>query len=192
MGCAIHVQEHRLFRSYILDFLTYYTTGSGPGCLASVGRSCLVGRGRHIASPAGPIDVIVLALGILLAGVLGLDLEGVRAKVIALRLQQIRREFLRAVPVVEAEGGAKGRRGNAPSRPLADNVSPPRLRLVDGFVEEVVEQQVLEVRVLAVRRRNVLQEHRPDNAATAPHQGNRRFVQFPAVFSSSLRDCVSA
>ena len=41
---------------------------------------------------------------------------------------------------------------------------------MDSLVEEVVEEQVLELGVGAVRLGNVLQEDGSDNAATAPHE----------------------
>ncbi len=120
---------------------------------------CLVGGRRHVTSSAGPVDVVILTFRILLAGFLGLDFERVSTEVISLRLQQIRWEVLRAVPIIPAERSAESGRRYAPQRALADNVSPAVLSLVDGFVEEVVEQQVLEVWVLTVCSSDVLQEH---------------------------------
>lgn len=90
---------------------------------------------------------------------LGLDSERVSTKVISLRLQKIGREILRAIPVIPAQGGAKSGRRYTPQRALADNISPAILSLVDGFIEKVVEQQVLKVWVLTVCRSDVLQEY---------------------------------
>lgn len=45
-----------------------------------------VGRGRHVTTAAGPVDVDVLVHGEVLAGVLGLDTEGVRTEVVTLGL----------------------------------------------------------------------------------------------------------
>lgn len=120
---------------------------------------CLIGGRRYVTASAGPIDVVILAFGILLASMLGLNPERVSTEVISLRLQKICWEILRAIPVIPAQGSAESGRGYTPQRALADNVSPAVLSLVDGFIEKVVEQQVLEVWVLTVCRCNVLQEH---------------------------------
>ena len=120
---------------------------------------CLVGGRRYIAASAGPIDVVILTFRVLLAGMLGLDFECMSTEIVSLRLQKICWEVFRAVPIVPAESRAKSRRRYTPQCPLADNVSPAILSLVDGFVEEIVKQQVLKVWVLTICRRNVLQEH---------------------------------
>lgn len=59
----------------------------------------LVGRGRDVAATAGPVDVNVLALGVLVAGKLGLDVEGVGTEVITLGLEKVGGEVLGAVTV---------------------------------------------------------------------------------------------
>ena len=103
--------------------------------------------------------MIILTFWEFIAGVLGLDLERVSTEVIPLRLQQVCWEIFRAVSIIPAESSAKGGRRYTPQRALADNISPAILSLVDGFVEEIVKQQVLQVWVLTVRGSNVLQEH---------------------------------
>lgn len=147
-----------------------------------------VGRGGHVTTTAGPVDVDVLALGVVLVGVLGLDAEGVGTEVVTLGLQQVGREVLGAVAVVEAEGSAEGRERDTPEGGLANNVSPAALSVVDGLVEEVVEQEVLEVGVVAVSVGDVLEEDGADDAATTPHEGNGGLVQLPAVLLGSLLD----
>jgi hypothetical protein len=57
---------------------------------------------------------------------------------------------------------------------------------VDSLVEEVVEEQVLEVGVGAVRLGDVLQEDGSDDAATAPHESNLGLVQLPLVLFGGL------
>lgn len=57
---------------------------------------------------------------------------------------------------------------------------------MDSLVEEVVEEQVLEVWVGAVRLGDILQEDRSDDAATAPHERNLGLVQLPVVLLSGL------
>ena len=119
---------------------------------------CLVGGRRDITASAGPINVVILTFRVLLAGIFGLDLECMSTEIVSLRLQKICWEVFRAVPIVPAESRAKSRRGYTPQCPFADNVSPAILSLVDGFVEEIVKQQVLKVWVLTICRRDVLQE----------------------------------
>jgi hypothetical protein len=68
--------------------------------------------------------VDVLALGVRLAGVLGLDAEGVGTEVVTLGLEEVGGQVLGSVSVVEGQGGAEGRGGNAPESTLGDDVSP--------------------------------------------------------------------
>lgn len=147
-----------------------------------------VGRGRHVTTTAGPVDVNVLVRREVLVGVLGLDAEGVGSKVVTLSLQQVGGELFGAVAVVEAEGSAERRQRDPQESSLADDVSPAALRLVDGLVEEVVEQEVVEVGVGTVGVGDVLEEDGADDAATTPHEGNGGLVQLPAVLLGGLLD----
>jgi len=130
--------------------------------------------------------VDVLPIGVFLACEFGLDTECVSSEVVTLGLQQVRRQILGAVPVVEAQGRAESRRWDTPKSSFADNVSPAWLRLVDGLVEEVVEQQILELGFVAVCACDVLEEDGPNDAATTPHQCYRGLVQLPVVCCCSL------
>ena len=47
---------------------------------------------------------------------------------------------------------------------------------MDGVPEEVIQEQVGQLRVLVVSGLDVAQEDRPDDAATAPHQGDAAIV----------------
>lgn len=114
----------------------------------------------------------VLPLRILLARVLWLDSERVSTKVIPLCLKQIGRKVLGAVAIKEAESSTKGWRGNPPQGTFADNVSPAWLSMADSFLEEIVEQQVLEVGVTAVSGSDVLEKDRADDATTTPHKSD--------------------
>lgn len=156
-----------------------------PNRLSSVGGS------RDVTATAGPVDVDVLALGVLLAGVLRLDAEGVGTEVVTLGLEHVGGEVLGAVAVVEGQSGAEGRGGDTPEGTLGDNVAPAVLGGVDGVVEEVVEEKVLEVGVAAVGLGDVLEEDRADDAATAPHEGDLGLLELPAVLLGSLRESVS-
>lgn len=134
----------------------------------------------------------VLALGVLGRRRLGLDFEGMGTEVITLRLQEVGGEVLCPVTVEPREGSREGRDRDTEEGGLRNDVSPAGLGLVDGLVEEVVEEQVLEVGVVAVSRSDVLQEDRADNAAATPHEGDRRLVKFPAVLLSSLLTVVNS
>lgn len=151
----------------------------------------LVRGSRNIPSTAGPVDVDILAYLVLGAGELGLDSEGVSAEVITLSLEQVCRQILGAVTIKPGQGSRESGGWDAEQRRLRDNVSPAGLSLVDGIVEEIVEEQVLQIRLLAVRGSDVLEEDGPDNAATTPHQGNRWLVQLPAVFLGGLDGVVN-
>jgi hypothetical protein len=65
--------------------------------------------------------VDVLALGVLLAGALRLDPEGVGTEVVTLCLEQVGGQVLGAVAVVEAERSAECGRGDTPKRALGDD-----------------------------------------------------------------------
>lgn len=128
----------------------------------------------------------ILALGIFGIRKLGLNLKGMGSKVIALRLEKIGGEVLRTIAVEPRKSCTESRSRNAENSGLGDDISPARLRLVNGFVEEIVEKQVLEVGVLAIGGCDVFQEDRADDAPSAPHESDRWLVEFPFVFLSSL------
>lgn len=111
----------------------------------------------------------VLALGVFIGRALGLHLEGMRAKVVALCLQEVGGKGLGADAVVEAKRSAEGRGGDAPQCALGNNVTPASLRLGNCVVEELIEQQVLKIGVLAVGGGDVLKEDGTDDAAASPH-----------------------
>ncbi|KAI6759042.1 hypothetical protein HG531_014038 [Fusarium graminearum] len=136
--------------------------------------------------PFKPVDVNVLAVGVLLAGVLGLDAEGVGTEVVTLSLEKVGGEVLGAVTVEPRQGGGEGGSRDTKKGGLGNNVSPTGLGLVDGLVEEVVEQEVLEVRLAAVGVGDVLEEDGSDDAATSPHKGDGRLVELPAVLAGGL------
>lgn len=69
---------------------------------------------------------------------------------------------------------------------FADSISPAGLCLMDGFVKEVVEEQILEIRVLGVGSGDVFQEDRTNDASPAPHKSDGRLVEFPFVFFCGL------
>lgn len=146
----------------------------------------LVRRRRHVTSASSPVNVDVGVGGVLLVRGLGLHLEGVGTKVIALRLEEVGREVLGAVAIEPRQGGAEARGGDTEEGGLGDDVSPAGLRGVDGLVEEVGEEEVLELRVRAVGVRDVLEEDGADDAAAAPHERDGRLVELPLVLLGGL------
>lgn len=146
----------------------------------------MVGRGRNVAAAAGPVDVNVLTSLVLVVGKLGLDMEGVGTKVITLSLEEVGRQVLGAVAVEPRQSSGEGGRRDTHQGSLGDNITPAGLGLVDGLVEEVVKQQVLQFRVIAVGGGNVLEEDGANDAATTPHKGNGRLVEFPAKLLGGL------
>lgn len=169
-----HVYIHHVLNFFLLPFPSRFR------------RLRVVRRGGNVATAASPIDVDVLALGVLGVGELGLDLEGVGTEVVTLGLEQVGGQVLGAVAVEEAERSAEGRSGDTPEGTLGDDVPPAGLGLVDGLVEEVGEEEVLEVGVLAVSAGDVLQEDGADDAATTPHEGDLGLLELPAVLLGSL------
>lgn len=128
----------------------------------------------------------VLALGVLLRCVLGLDAESVGTEVITLGLEKVGGQVLGPVTVVEGKCSGEGRGGDTPEGTLGDGLSPALLCSLDGLVEEIVEEKVLKLGVLAVGVGDVLEEDGADDASTAPHEGNVGLVELPAVLLGGL------
>jgi hypothetical protein len=147
---------------------------------------CSVGGSRNVTTSSSPVDVDVLALWVLLTGELWLDSEGVGTEVVTLSLEKIGWKILGSVSVVERQSGAEGWCWDTPKSTLADNVSPSRLCVVDGLVEEVVEEEVLKVWVRAVGLGDVLEEDRSDDAATTPHKCDLWLVELPGILLGGL------
>lgn len=152
---------------------------------------CLVGGSRDVSTTASPVDVSVGADGVLVAGELGLDLEGVGTEVVTLGLEQVGGQVLGAVTVEPRQGGGEAGGGDSEKGGLGDDVSPAGLSLVDSLVEEVVEEQVLQLGVVAVSSSDVLQEDGADDATTSPHESDGRLVKLPAVLLGGLLYSVS-
>ena len=121
-------------------------------------RLGIVGRGRNVSTTASPVDVSILSLWVVFTGVFGLDQEGVSTEVVTLSLQQVGWQILGPVAVEEGQCSAKSRCWNAGLSTESNDISPAFLSIVYGLVEEVVEQQVLKVRIFTVCCCDVLQE----------------------------------
>jgi hypothetical protein len=101
----------------------------------------------------------ILALWVFLAGIFGLDLEGMGAEIISLSLEQVGGQVLGAITVKPAEGSTKSWGRYAEKRSLGDNVSPTWLSLMNSFVEEVIKEKILKIWVFPVGGRDILQEN---------------------------------
>lgn len=75
---------------------------------------CLIGRCRDVTASASPVDMVILAFGVLLASEFRLDLEGVGTEVVSLRLEQVGRQILCPVTIVPTKCSAESRRRNTP------------------------------------------------------------------------------
>lgn len=174
-------------RFYLDPRKPFYAHAQLISFLINLCRSlCSVGGGRNVAAAASPVDVDVLSFRILLASELWLDTESVGTEVVTLCLEHVGWKILRSDTVVEGKGGREGWCWDTPESALGDDVTPAWLRLVDGLVEEVVEEQVLEVWVGAVGLGDVLQEDRADDAASTPHECDLWLLELPAVFFGGL------
>ena len=95
-------------------------------------------------------------------------------------LEEVSGDNLAPVTIEEGKSSGESGGGDTPENSLG-NVSPPAgLSLVNSLVEEVVEEQRLEARVLLVRRCDVTEEDRLDDTTTTPHARNTSVVQVPA------------
>ena len=122
-------------------------------------------------------DVLAgLELGVLLSGE---NTEGVGTEVVTLCLENVRGNDLTAVAVEERQGGGERGHGDTPDDTLGNYTPPAGLRLLDGLVEEVVEEKGLQVGSLGVRGGDIAEEDRLDDATTTPHTGNSSVVQVP-------------
>lgn len=58
---------------------------------------------------------------------------------------------------------------------------------MDGLVEEVVEEQVLEVVIGVVGSGDILEEDRANDTSSAPHESDGWLVELPLVFAGGLK-----
>ena len=89
---------------------------------------------------AGPVGVEKLAARLVDA------LIGVRAEVVALRLEQIGRQPPATIAVVKIERGGKSRRGNALARSGGNDRAPALLALLDFAAEKIVQETAADIR----------------------------------------------
>ena len=114
------------------------------------------------------------------AGLIG-AIVGMGAEIIALGLQQIRRQVGRAVAVEIGQGRGERRRGNAQLDGRFDHVPPCRLGLFHGLREIRSQKQVFQLRIGVERFLDAFQKHRADDASAAPQERDRPELQRPLV-----------
>lgn len=127
--------------------------GTTPAYLAEpepANRPAVPGPARVQELPAQLVDALV----------------GVRAKVVALRPQQVGRHPRGAVAIVEGQRRREGRGGYPEADRADEGLAPARPVAVGRAGEELVEQQILEVRIGV--------EGIADDAPAAPGEGDAR------------------
>src|SRR5258707_12428249 len=98
------------------------------------------------------------------------SLVGMRCKEVPLRLQQIRRPPLAAVPVIKSKRGRKRRHWHPNLDRMDDRLPPGRLVFAQRVREEIIHQQILQLRILIKCLLDISQEHAANNASATPHQ----------------------
>ena len=81
-------------------------------------------------------------------------------------MNEVSRQLFTTESVEERQSGGEGWNRDAPLDGGSDGLTPRVLAIVDGVLEEVVQQQVAEVRVLVEGCFDVSQEH----TETEPYQ----------------------
>src|SRR5262249_41556204 len=128
---------------------------------------------------ASPVGMKELAAGLVE------PLVSVGAEIIALGLKEVRWQTLAPGTIIESQGGAESRDGNALLDRCRHRVAPRAMRTVDRFAEERIKQQVREFRVPIEGLFDFTEEDAANNAAAAPHQGDAAVVEVPVVLLSS-------
>src|ERR1035437_8425929 len=153
---------------------------SASGFESLARSSYRVRSGRNVAALARPVGVKELAARLVHA------LVGVRAEVIALRLQQVRRQPRAAIAVEERQRRHERRHGDSRLHSLSDHPPPGCLAALDHATEILIQQQVAQIRFGRKRSLDLAQECAADDAARAPHHGDFAIVQIPLVFLRRL------
>jgi len=111
---------------------------------------------------------------------------GVRTKVITLRLQQLRWQYRAAVGIEKRESGRQRRQRDTASYSQLNGSAPPGFSPANFRAEEIVQQDVRQIRLAVVGALYVIEETAPDNASGTPQQGDISKSQVPAILFSSL------
>ena len=118
---------------------------------------------RNVAAGSCPVGVEELPARLVDA------LVGMGAEIVALGLEQVRREPRGAVAVVEGERRGEGRHGDAAAHRGGNNAPPGGFALREYLAEVVVEHQIRQLLVAGKGVLDAAQEHAADNAAAPPH-----------------------
>lgn len=97
-----------------------------------------------------------------------------------LSLEEVGGNNLAPVTIEEGKSGGESGSRDTPENSLSDDTPPTGLRLVDGLVEEVIEEQRLKLAVLVVSGGDVTKENTLNDTSSTPHLSNTRVVQVPA------------
>src|SRR5687768_17026187 len=114
-------------------------------------------------------------------------LVGVGAEVIALRLEEVRRQPRRSVAVEVGQRAAEGRHGDAVPYRERHDLAPGVLARRQRPLEIGSEHQIHEAGVTAVGLGDLLEEARANDAAATPDGGDGAEVERPVVFLLRLR-----
>jgi len=109
----------------------------------SLGMRPLYGIRRSASRPAVPRPIRVEKLAAFFIN----TLVGVRAEIIPLGLEQIRRKAFAAVTVEVGKRAGKGRDGDAALHRRGNNPAPRGLSLFNNACKEGIEQKVFQVRL---------------------------------------------
>ena len=109
-----------------------------------------------------------------------------RAEVIALRLQEVRRQPRTAIAVEERQRRHERRHRDSRLHRLRHHAPPRSLASLDHGCKIPIQQQVAEIRFGRERSLDLAQERAADDAALAPHHGDFAVVQIPLVFLRRL------
>ena len=108
----------------------------------------------------------------------------VRAKVVTLRLDQVSRQYRRAVAVVVGYRCREGRYRNAVLHSISHYITQRLLIFVSDIFEVRSQQQVRDTFVFSISVGDFLQELRANDAARAEDLRDFAVVQIPVVFTS--------
>ncbi|VDZ65112.1 Uncharacterised protein [Serratia odorifera] len=109
-------------------------------------------------------------------------LVSVRTEVVALRLDQVRRQHRRTVAVIVGDGSGEGWRRDTVLYRIGNHITQRLLVFVGDLLEVRRQQQVGDVGIFCVGIGDLLQELRTNDAAGAEDLGDFAVVQIPVIF----------
>merc|ERR1711971_742754 len=105
---------------------------------------------------------------------------------IPLRLDEVSRQLLAPVSIIEGESSGEARCWHSQLYCLAHHLSPTVLAVVDCVSEEVVKKEVVQAWVLVKCSFDVAEESAPDDTASPPHEGDASIVVVPSKLLGGL------